>query len=300
MYIKHTFSFRSLFRTIWWLLLATLIYSTIVYFLTKIIDTTKLDVPLAVTTVLGTAISLLLGFRTNAAYERWWEARKIWGAIVNDSRTLVRQFMGFLDQNQSQQNEMTIEVARLQIAWVHALKNHLRNIEIEPEIREFLTKAETEQLKNKENIPNAILDQMQHKLKICVDNGWLDTVQQSRIDTTIGRLCDAMGMCERIKNTVFPIQYSSFTVLSIGIFALLFPLSIVRLEGVYVIPITFIVVFVFVLIEEIASYMQNPFENRKSDTPMTSIARTIEINILQQLGRNNVPEKLQPEKGVLM
>jgi putative membrane protein len=300
MYVSQKFSLKSLFRAIWWLLLATLAYSVTVYYLTTIEEIQEIHVPLVVTTVLGTAISLLLGFRTNAAYERWWEARKIWGSIVNDSRTLVRQFKGYLDQNDPTQKVMIDDVVRIQIAWVHALKNHLRREGIKSEIKKYLSEEENDQLEKCENIPNALLDLMHAKLQLCLKNGWIDSIQQSRIDTTIANLCDSMGRCERIKNTVFPIQYTSYTLLSVAVFALIFPLSIVKQEGIYVIPITFLVVFVFLLIGRIASYMQNPFDNLKSDTPMSSIARTIEINLLQQVGAENIPDKLEPRDGVLM
>jgi putative membrane protein len=180
------------------------------------------------------------------------------------------------------------------------LKNHLRRVGLEAELEKYLSGEEIDQLEKVDNIPNALLDLLHSKLRFCLEKGWIDTIQQSRIDTTIANLSDSMGKCERIKNTVFPIQYTSFTLLSVAVFALLFPLSIVKQEGIYVVPITFTVVFVFLLISRIASYMQNPFENMKSDIPMSSIARTIEIDLLQQVGAENIPEKIVVKEGVLM
>ena len=109
-----------------------------------------------------------------------------------------------------------------------------------------------------------------------------------------------MGKCERIKNTVFPVQYSYFTRLSIYIFMLLLPFGLVQAVGVFTIPITLFVVFIFSMLELVARFLQDPFENRPNDIPMTAVSRTIEINLLQLIGEYDVPEKIEAENGILM
>ena len=300
MYTKYTFSIRRTLRGIWWLLLLATIYATIIYFLSSVIFHSKLNIPPAITAVLGTAVSLLLGFRTNAAYERWWEARKIWGAIVNDSRTFVRQLKGFIDVNYSEYDHVIKRLAQLQIAFVYALKNTLRQTDYHQEYEKYVSEEELKSMKNQSNKPNAILDLQQKIISNLHKEKAIDSIQFANLDNTLKNLCDSMGKSERIKNTVFPIHYSSSTRLAIIIYSLLFPFGVILQDAIWMIPLTFIVVFFFTLIERIATYLQNPFENKKSDTPLSAIVRTIEINLLEMIGEEKIPEKLVSENGVLM
>ena len=128
----------------------------------------------------------------------------------------------------------------------------------------------------------------------------IDSIQYANLDNTFKNLCDSMGKCERIKNTIFPIQYSLFTKLSIFIYMFLFPFGIIRDFGMNIIPITFLVFMFFGMLDAIAGYMQDPFENRRSDTPMTGLTRTIERNLLQMINEKEVPEKVEATNGVLM
>ncbi|MCK5101831.1 MAG: hypothetical protein KAR17_03415, partial [Cyclobacteriaceae bacterium] len=219
MYTKYTFSLKRTLRGIWWLLLLATIYAAIVYFLSSVIFHSMLNIPPAITAVLGTAVSLLLGFRTNAAYERWWEARKIWGAIVNDSRTFVRQLKGFIDVNYSEYDHVLRRLAQLQIAFVYALKNTLRQTDYHQEYEMYLSKEELKLIKNQSNKPNAILDRHQKIISKLHDEDVINSIQFANLDNTLKNLCDSMGKSERIKNTVFPIHYSSSTRLAIIIYS---------------------------------------------------------------------------------
>jgi putative membrane protein len=121
------------------------------------------------------------------------------------------------------------------------------------------------------------------------------------MDQTLKDLCNHMGQSERIKSTVFPVHYGFFIKMSIIIFALLLPLEVVEFLGVFTIPITFAVIIFISVIESIANYLQDPFENRASDISMTTLCRTIEINLLQMAGENQFPDIIQPDKkGIFM
>ena len=117
-----------------------------IVYLYEIEEWNFLKIPVAVPTILGTTISLILAFRTNASYDRWWEARKVWGAIVNDSRTLVRQTMTNFGTSDGAK-----KLAHRQIAWTYALARSLRNQEILPAVEPFLTNEELSQIKNHNN-----------------------------------------------------------------------------------------------------------------------------------------------------
>ena len=300
MYISWNVPLKTWAAYLWKDVALITLYSGLIYILYTKFGFETIAIPLSIPTVLGTAISLFLGFRNNSAYNRWWEARKIWGAIVNDSRTLIRQAMGFIPDEFSGKKTAVKAMAFKRIAWCYALKNSLRKLPFEPELETYLTPDEMAFLKRHDNIPNAILALEEKQIASVFQQGAIDAYRFTALDSTLRRLCDAMGKCERIKNTVFPVQYSYFTRLSIYIFMLLLPFGLVQAVGVFTIPITFIVVFIFSMMELVARILQDPFENRPSDTAMTAVSRTIEINLLQLIGEYDVPEKIEAENGILM
>lgn len=300
MYVKQVFSIWRLLKGIWVGVVAVTAYATLVFYLFSYQNWHFLSFPISITTILGTALSLLLGFRTNSAYDRWWEARKSWGEIVNDSRTLVRQAMAFIEAPAEEKEELVSNIAHLQIAWCYALANSLRRTQVLVYADLHLTAQEHAYVSAQDNIPNAILNLIQFKMAELHDSGKIKTLLYQNIDDTLRRLCDAMGKCERIKNTVFPTQYSFFVHLVIFIFTLVLPMGLVESIGRIAIPITFTISFLFFYVEWIAYIMQNPFENGPNDIPMTSMSRNIEINLLQLIAADKIPEKILPKNGVVM
>jgi ion channel-forming bestrophin family protein len=260
----------------------------------------EIGIPLAIPSILGTAISLILAFRTGQSYGRWWEARMIWGAIVNDSRTLLRQLLSFVQSDAEETNTATLmirKVAYRQIAWCYALGRSLRKQTPLKGLDTLLEAADITAAKMHDNIPNALLQMHATDLKFIFQSGWINSYQQIQIDETLQRLCDSMGKSERIKNTVFPATYSLIVHLFLYLFILVLPFGLVDELGFIQIPLVISVGMAFFLIEKTAIYMQDPFENLPTDTPITSIARTIEINLRQMLDETQVPEKAQPKEG---
>lgn len=260
----------------------------------------EIGIPLAIPSILGTAISLILAFRTGQSYGRWWEARMIWGAIVNDSRTLLRQLLSFVQSDAEETNIATLtirKVAYRQIAWCYALGRALRKQTPLKGLDTLLEQEDIAMAKKHDNIPNALLQLHAADLKFIFQAGWVNEYQQIQIDETLQRLCDSMGKSERIKNTVFPTTYSLIVHLFLYLFILVLPFGLVDALGFVQIPLVISVGMAFFLIEKTAIYMQDPFENLPMDTPVTSIARTIEINLRQMLEETQVPEKVQPKEG---
>jgi putative membrane protein len=255
--------------------------------------------------ILGVALAILIGFRINNAYERWWEARRLWGAIVNDSRSIVRQSASFFvadDINGITLNEAAYEkqqFAYRQIAFVYALKNHLRRQQNMEELQPFLPEAEFGALAKEQNIPNTILLFHADHIEQLREKGMIDNFRHMQMDTKLSALCDSMGGCERIKNTVFPRQYSVYTTSFIAIYSYLLPFILVQKSGWVTIPFTLLIGFIFFALDSVARGIENPFENRFNDTPMSSICRTIEINIKQMLKLDDLPEPVQPVNGFL-
>ncbi|GAB3338026.1 bestrophin family ion channel [Marivirga atlantica] len=250
----------------------------------------KISVPISVTAVFGTAVALLLGFRTNQAYERWWEARIIWGAIVNDSRTLVRQCVSFFKRSNGQYDTLVNEMANRQIIWCYALGESLRKLPFSHRVIKYKESNKTEAF----NIPNALLSEHSETLLKAKEKGMVNDFQQVQIDSTIARLCDSMGKCERIKNTVFPKAHSLLIHTIIYVFATMLPFGLTDEYLIVEIGLTIGIPIIFIAIEKTSILMQDPFENQPLDTPMTDLAETIEINIRQMIGETDVPEKKKP------
>lgn len=243
----------------------------------------KISLPLNIPALLGTAVSLLLAFRTSQSYERWWEARTVWGAIVNDSRTFVRQVIQFLP---AEDHKMVRDFAERQIIWTYALGESLRKLPFSDKVQNYLDEHKISAV----NIPNALLDAHSRQLKE-IGNSKLTEFQQMQLNDMLTRLCDSMGKCERLKNTVFPRSYSVLVHTLIYVFAVILPFGLDDSQLIVEILVTFLVPIVFITIEKTSIMMQDPFENRPVDTPMTSLAQTIEINIRQMIGEQNVPLK---------
>ena len=266
-------------------------YSILVGYMDQYGFLSKISIPIGVTAVFGTAVALLLGFRTNQAYERWWEARIIWGAIVNDSRTLVRQCVSFFKRSNGQYDILVNEMTNRQIIWCYALGESLRKLPFSPKVKEYQKSYKLESF----NIPNTLLSEHSETLLKAKENGMVNDFQQVQIDSTIARLCDSMGKCERIKNTVFPKAHSLLIHLIIYVFATMLPFGLSDQYLAVEISLTIGIPIIFVAIEKTSILMQDPFENRPMDTPVTDLATTIEINLKQMIGDDDIPEKKKPE-----
>ena len=299
---KYNIPWRRILNDLKYYLIFVILYMTMFAYLDYEYELRFLHVPLAMITVPGTVVGLLLGFRTNSAYDRWWEARIIWGAIVNDSRSWVRQLRTFIpyDSLDSEEFRVIKKMSYRQIAWNFVLASHLRKLPFPTEIKKYLTKEDYEILEGKLNKPNTLLTLHSMDLKNLRKAGLIDEYQFVQLERMVIRFTDSMGRCERIKSTVFPTGYSLLVDILIYIWILFLPFALVDTIGLILIPATVALAFSFLIADRIAIYMQDPFENRPSDTPMLTISRTIEINILQELGVESHPDLLQPVDGVLM
>jgi len=289
MLLKKNIPFKYVFGKIKYEIITITIYTMCVAAIYYAYPAIRITIPLAIPSVLGIVISTLLGFRSNQAYDRWWEARHIWGAIVNESRTLARQVMSFTNDNYGDEDVKAFQKRMIyrQIAWCYSLGRHLRNENPVTGLEKYLDKKELEHAKRIDNVPSALIHEMGNDLYLALDNGWINGYQQVELDRTITRLCDAMGKCERIKNTVFPSTYSLYIHLSLMLFIGLLPFAVIEYFGFVEIPLVVAISACFLLIEKMAIHLQDPFENKPTDTPMTTIAQSIEKNIMQIFQRSS-------------
>lgn len=249
--------------------------------------------------MMGAALSIFLAFRTNSAYDRWWEARTLWGGLVNFSRTLARQVLTLMDgpsEGGPAASEMQRRLVVSQIAYVHALRCHLRDQNPFPELRTRFGPDMLQRLESQDNVPAALLLSMGRDLQTAFRVGWLDSYRLAAIDRTLTELTNIQGGCERIKNTPLPRQYDYFPRLLVTVFCLLLPIGLVDGLGMLTPVASTVLSFIFVTVDRIGREIETPFNNTVHDTPMTSLSRTIEANLLQHLGEER-PKALHPVNG---
>ena len=251
-----------------------------------------LTIPLSVPMILGTVISLLLAFRSNQAYDRWWEARTIWGAIVNDSRSLSREVLSFINSTEfpEEAERLRERMIRRQIAWCYALSQALRGLDATEGLERLIPKREVSFVSRYNNVPMALVELHARDLQFALKQEWINPYQQVQIDGTLNRLTDAMGKCERIKNTVFPATYSLYIHFAMNFFIMLLPFGLIEFFGFMAVPLVVAIAASFLLIEKMAIHLQDPFDNKPTDTPMTAISRNIERDLRQMLNDNHVTE----------
>jgi putative membrane protein len=257
-------------------------------------------IPLA---LFGSAIGIIVAFRNQSSYARWWEARTLWGAIVNNSRSWARQVMTAMLPSQAgdvpELEKMQQRLVYHQIAYVHALRQHLRGLAPWEELTLFLKESELTALREEKNVPLAIQKQMGAMLRECQIRGWVDIAHWRAMDGNLDDLMDAQGGTERIKNTPMPKQYDYFPQLFVEIYCTLLPLALVTHMG-WLTPLgSTLVGFIFLALDKIGRDLEDPFENSIYDVPLTSITTTIEVNLRQLLGETALPQPAVPVRGVL-
>lgn len=282
--------------------------------------------------VVGIAVAFYLGFKNNSSYDRTWEARKIWGGIVNSSRAFGSAVVGFISL---EEKEKSLEIHRSLIyrhlAWLTALRYQLRlsrewehteerikgkylpNIceayfeRIDGELEGLLDQAEKDSYKKNANMATQIMARQVLEIKQLYDQEIIDGFSFQILHNIMTSLYDEQGRSERIKNFPFPRQYASTTLWTTMVFAGLVPFGLISIFGQQefaniwlTIPFSGLIIWLFFLMEMIGDYSENPFEGTYNDVPITSISRAIEIDLREMLHETNIPEPIQSQNGFLM
>ncbi len=267
----------------------------------------RIDVPISVIAILGTALAIILAFRNSSAYERWWEARKIWGGIVNESRTLARQLRSFVAQDQPMEDLRILTNAHL--AWVNALRLQLRQ-KNDPrtwksDVYDLLLPALRQKVESSTNKVTRIGHEQGIAIRSCHDRTNMEPLFLVQLDDTLTRLTDLQGRAERIRNTPLPRPYDYYTLAFLNIFIFFFPFGVIGhfddpVMYLWLLPITIVVGWIFYQIYVFGKVLSHPFQNWRTDVPLDAICRTIEIDLKEMLGDKDVPTPVLPERGVLM
>jgi len=227
--------------------------------------------------LLGFVLSLLLVFRTNTAYDRWWEGRKLWGKLVNDTRNFAVKINMILSDDRDSANQ----IARYLKYYPHFLAKHLSQESTRLALDEDYSEIE-KSLRN--HGPTDLVILLTHKLHQLKKEGKISDVEMLYLDTQISGFLDVCGGCERIKNTPIPYSYSSFIKKFIILYVLALPIAYVINLGFFMIPLTVFVYYVLMSLELIAEEIEDPFNNDENDIPMETIAQNIERNVHQIMG----------------
>jgi len=247
-------------------------------------------------TLFGTAIALFMGFRTNAAYARWWEARTLWGALINASRSLARIALSLTTSEAD--GEMRHSVILRQIAFAHSMRQQLRRKSPHDDIERIAGKETADQALTRQNPANALLEDISGIFAVARKDGRIDSIQQSMIERVLIDISNAQGGMERIKNTPLPNGFRFFPNLFTRLFCILLPIALVESLGLATPIGSTLIGLVFLAVLSIGEDLTDPFANSVHDVPLTAMCRTIEIDLLQSLGLS-APKPLTPDHGVL-
>lgn len=295
--------------------------------------------------VIGTAVAFYLSFKNNQAYDRIWEARKIWGAIVNSSRAWGSYVKGFVSNQFTAPNIAPEELAALRkkliyrhIGWLYTLRSQLlvptpwehisqkgpvakfarkrretsgvglvADEVTKSELKQFLPEEEHDRLINYKNTATQIVDQQSEDLRELRSRNLIDDFRQMEMQKLLYDFYVHQGKLERIKKFPLPRQYGSMSFVLVGIFIALLPFGVIPLFsamgtiGTWIaIPLTVLVAWVFLVMELVGDYSENPFEGTANDIPMLSLCRTIEIDLREMLGETDLPRPIEAQNGILM
>lgn len=304
-----------------------------------------LTIPWLPVAAIGTAVAFYIGFKNNSAYDRLWEARKIWGGIVNTSRMWGSNVKGFVTNQFSEvphaETELHAVHRRLlyrHIGWLYTLRSQLlvpahwehinqgkrvgnltrrRMKKIgsdtfitgidRKQLKSFFSDEELNRLLTYKNTATQIVDLQSQDLKQLRHDNLVDDFRHMELQQLLNDLYEHQGKCERIKKFPLPRQYGSASFVFVAIFIFLLPLGMVsefhKLGEKMVwlsIPFTIIVGWVFLMMELIGDYSENPFEGMANDIPMLSLCRTIETDLREMLGETDLPPAIEPRNSILM
>ncbi len=223
--------------------------------------------------LLGFVLSLLLVFRTNTAYDRWWEGRKLWGKLVNDSRNFVIKINSILPENDVKNRTQIAKYLRF---FPHFLANHLSKESTRLVLDEDFSDLQKEL---QHHPPAELVFLLTKKLYQLKKENKISDTEMLFLDTQLSGFLDVCGVCERIKNTPIPYSYSSFIKKFIIFYVMALPVANVVNLGGFMIPITMFVYYVLMSLELIAEEIEDPFNNDENDIPMEAISQNIEGSI---------------------
>jgi putative membrane protein len=345
MFIQKNFGIRGIMAFSGMHLIWITLWVSLVALLYELTQWEWLSIPWLPLSVIGTAVAFYIGFKNNQAYDRLWEARKIWGAIVNSSRAFGSTIRAYITNdfaaNPLAERELKGIHQKLiyrHIAWLYSLRSQLliptpwehisqnrhiartarRRIKhfgvglldddiTSKNLKKLLSTAEYERLINFKNTATQIIDLQSQDLRVLKQQGLIDDFRHMELQKILNDFYIHQGKAERIKKFPLPRQYGNMSFIFVGIFIFLLPFGMVSEFaelgdfGVWLsIPFSVLVCWIFLMMELVGDYSENPFEGMGNDIPMYALTRTIEIDLREMLGEKDLPPGVEAVNGVLM
>jgi putative membrane protein len=236
--------------------------------------------------LLGVILSIFLVFRTNSAYDRWWEARKQWGALVNNCRNLAIYVDGmYPEENEDIRHWMAVHISNFCLALVEHLREGVKLDKLV-----YLPKEELAEYEQKDHVPNYIAQQIFHKIVRAHRSGEINEGDYINIKAQHQSLLDILGACERIKKTPIPFSYAAYLKIFISVYAILLPFALVTSFHMAAVPLSMFLFFALLGVELLGEEIEDPFGLDCNDLPTGDIAHTIKKNVFEILeNRKPVP-----------
>ncbi|MDM9631267.1 bestrophin family protein [Robiginitalea aurantiaca] len=332
MYVKRNMGVIPIILGTWKNLVFFTVWTSFIFYLYYYQGWTFISIAFEPLSVIGIAVSFYLGFKNSQSYDRFWEARKIWGSIVNYSRTWATQVLSLVQESEE---DKKILIYR-HLAWINALRIQLRRpstfsmkprrsfkriIEVfqeesslEKVLEPFISEAELKSLESRKNAATHLIKNQALHLEQLLSQKRISEFDKLLLHHLMEEMYNQQGGCERIKNTPFPRQYSYFGTVFAWIFVLLLPFGLLNafdeefnsLSGtariwmeLAAISLSVLLSWIFITMDKVGSNSEDPFEGRFNDVAMTAICRTIEIDLKDMLDEESLPEKIAPKNNIL-
>ncbi|MFT3681846.1 MAG: bestrophin family ion channel [Ferruginibacter sp.] len=319
-------------RNIYWLLILGVL-PTILY---QLLGFEWLAIPWTVVALLGTATAFIVGFKNTQTYNRTWEARQIWGAILNSSRAWGTMSRDFIKDDPA----ATKELIYRHFAWLTALRYQMRDSRawetsgksynqeykqfyvipeketpLETELAKYLPADELQYILTTKNRAAQLMSLQSKTTKTLFENKVIDSYQFVEMQKMIKDFFDQQGRSERIKNFPYPRQFASINAFFIKLFCFLLPFGMLKefdrlnesVEGIMkgnmvwlVVPFSVLISWVYTSLEQVGESTENPFEGSANDVPISQMSRTIEIDLREMLGETELPPALQPKNNIIL
>ncbi len=345
MYVRKNFTLFGILQFTGIHIIWLTAWAAFVVFLHEYFHKYWISIPWLPLSIIGTAVAFYVGFKNNSAYDRMWEARKIWGGIVNSSRMWGTTLKSYVTNQFTQIDVPKPELYNIHknliyrhMAWLYALRSQLliptqwehlsgnkykrkffeqrmksygiglyADEVTQLELTTFLEKEEHDKVINFQNTATQIIDNQSQALQQLREKDLIDDFRHMELQNILNEFYTHQGKCERIKKYPLPRQYGSFSFVFVGIFVFLLPFGFIpefhklgEFGAWYSIPFTVLVGWVYVVMELIGDYSENPFEGLGNDIPMLSLCRVIEIDLREMLGESELPPAIKPVNDVLM
>jgi putative membrane protein len=247
-------------------------------------------------TLLGLTLAIFLGFRNTVAYQRWWEARTLWGELVIAARSLARQTVAFLPTLGAERRQQLVYGL---IGFTHALRHHLRGTDSEVDLRRWLGADLCAAVLASPNRPNAVLGALGKAYAEAARDADVGDILLARMDGELDHLSNVLGGCERIKGTPIPFAYILLLHRTVHVYCFMLPFCLMRPFG-WLTPLAVgVVAYTFFGLDAIGEQIEDPFDLLPNDLPLDALSRNVEISLRSLLGETDLPPPLEPKDFVL-